>query len=538
MKKRESLFTSAFIISAIVAVGAMFWYNSKLSSGNQVSSFPTTNYGAFLAAQHAIAVNDFVAAEDFVNKIDGADYATVQNVRYLSEFLNGKMPRDIRLLKDEKATAAQLIYDAYLIQNKDWQALYNRHRGDESALVAPLRIWSGIGINYITKTMQFIDSLPTNDSWKSFVKGQIYAEKNNIEKASVAFALVDVNFMNINDYLYIMSFYLHHDMLAAADVLRQDFTSRPGGMFMLDYANIPDWSVYSGIENALAFSLVQNVSHTQVMMYSDLSILLLRLAQITGLEFGQDNDAIHYYLGQYFWNNSGDYQTHFDRIDKESPFYLFGLLRSAEKSGDMGALKSALADAPLFVPAVNKLIAHNIQKGDAKAALKVVNAALSDEDLNSAGRAFFLKSRAQIYYVFGDLDKAQADIYTASEALSLDAELLGLQAKIWAQQSREIENAYDYAMSLVRQNPSDIFAWDTLGRVVYAREGLAAALEVLERVGEISATNSSLFEFLGDLYVENKDFKNARDSYLRALDLSSDGLSVVPQLEKKIRKLK
>ncbi|MDO4423596.1 MAG: tetratricopeptide repeat protein, partial [Pseudomonadota bacterium] len=120
----------------------------------------------------------------------------------------------------------------------------------------------------------------------------------------------------------------------------------------------------------------------------------------------------------------------------------------------------------------------------------------------------------------------------------IDGEVISLQAKIWAAQNRELENAYDYAMGLVRQNPTDILAWDTLGYVVSVREGVDAALELLERVGEISETCSSLFVNLGDMYATKGDFDKAKEAYKRAIDLSDDGLTVVPDVERKIRKLK
>ena len=145
-------------------------------------------------------------------------------------------------------------------------------------------------------------------------------------------------------------------MADAATQLRAEFTSRPGGMFILGYENIPDWSIYSGYKNQLAFSLVQNVSHTHIMMYSDLSMLLLRFAQITAPEFSSNNNVVDYYLGNFFWNNQGNYWAHFDKIKSDSPFYLFGILRNAEKSGNFDELHDALYEHPLFVPAVDKLV--------------------------------------------------------------------------------------------------------------------------------------------------------------------------------------
>ena len=93
-------------------------------------------------------------------------------------------------------------------------------------------------------------------------------------------------------------------------------------------------------------------------------------------------------------------------------------------------------------------------------------------------------------------------------------------------------------MVLVSRNPSDVFAWDTLGRVVATREGADAALELIVRVGEVSNICSSLFEFMGDLYERIGDTERACDSYKRAIELSDDGMVVVPKIERKIRKLK
>ena len=538
MKKIESLFVTISLFAAIAITSGAIWNTTHKMGQGEKYEFPTTKYGAFLATQHAIYVNDFDTANDLTQNLRDIQYPIVQNTIYISDFLSGRMPFDAHLLKNEKGMPAQLVYDAYLIQNDMWKELHNRHKTDESALAAPLRIWSAIANDWRTNTFKFIDRLPTNASWKSFVRGQIYAELGDTDTAAENFAAVSPDFMNINDYLYIMSFYTHHDMADAAAQLRDDFTARPGGMFMRGYDNIPDWSVYAGYKNQLAFSLVQNVSHTQIMMYSDLAMLLLRFAQITAPEFAETNGVVDYYLGNYFWNNSGDYGAHFARISPASPFYLFGVLRNVEKNGNIDELQDALREHPLFVPAVNKLVGYHIQHGNKRAALRVINRAIKDKNLNDAGRAFFTKGRAQINFAFGDMDAAQQDLRDASKILVMDAEIISLQAKIWAAQNRELDNAYDYAMMLVQQNPTDILAWDTLGVVVAQREGVDAALEVLERVGEVSETCSSLFEHLGDIYAITGDVDKAVESYMRAIDLSDDGLTVIPVIERKIRKIK
>lgn len=538
MKKAETLFIGITLIGALIITSGAIWYHNYAKNAEKNHIYPETQYGAFLAAQHAIYINDFENASKYAAQLTKTEYPVVQTTKFLSDFLSGKMPDEVMVLEEEKTTASRLIYDAYLVQQDNWKELYQRHKKDESALAAPLRIWASVAVDKEKDALKFIKNLPTNESWQNFITGQIYAEKGDVEKAAEAFSKVRIDFMNINDYLYLMSFYHHNNLMDAAHKLHDDFTSRPGGMYMLDYENVPDWEMFSGVKNALAFSLVQTVSHTQIMMYSDLSILLLRFAEITSPNFGKDSDAINYYLGQFFYNNVGNFEEFFNKIPKDSPFYLFSVLRKAEKDGNIKQLENAIKKNPLFVPAINKLIAYNIQQGNKRKALKTVNMALEDENLTELGRAFFLKSRAHIYYVFDEIDKAQTDLYEASKTLPLDAEILSLQAKIWASQGREIESAYDYAMTLVRKDPTDIMAWDTLGYVITVREGIQPALDVLVRVGNISYSCSSLFEQLGDLYIAAGDKKLAKDAYIRAIELSDDGLVVVPKIQKKLRETK
>ena len=371
MKKTESLFISGLLLGAIaVACSGIV----EINKSGELRGVPDSNYGSFLAAQHAIYVNDFDAAAQYGASLDTSAGAVVKNTKIMADFLSGKLPENADDLAKESGTPARLIYDAYLVEQGAWEKLYTRHKNDNSALVAPLRIWSSVAINHRTEAIKFVDSLQTNSSWKSFVRGQIYAETGNIEKAAAEFSNVRADFMNINDYMYIMSFYRHNDMAELAESLRSEFTSRPGGLFMLDYDSFPDWSYFSGTKNALAFSLIQNVSHTQVMMYSDLSILLLRFAQIISPENG-DQNAINYYIGQFFFNNNGDYKSYFSKIRKDSPFYLFATLRDCETTGDIKTLRRVLRAHPLFVPAMNKLVAHYIASGDKRAALRILRRA-------------------------------------------------------------------------------------------------------------------------------------------------------------------
>lgn len=538
MKKTGTLFICAGLLAVLAATGATVQVLKLRHDVAPAPKYPETQYGAFLAAQHAIYVNDFDNAAEFVKKLQDKDYAVVMNSRMIAEFLSGKLPDGAKLLQNEKSLPSGLIYDAYLVEQGAWDEIYKRHKKDESALSAPLRIWSSVATGHTADALKFIEKLPTNSSWKAFMRGQIHAQAGDAPKAAAEFAKVSSDFMNINDYLYMMSFYHAHDMADAANSLRQEFTSKPGGMFILDFDDVPAWDSFTGNSNALAFSLVQNVSHTQVMMYSDLAILLLRFAQIVGPMYAGDSDAINYYLGQYFYNNTGDYAHYFGKVSPQSPFYLFTVLRMADKTGDISELATAVHENPLFVPAVDKLAAYYVSKGNRRAALNLMSRALDNEKLSDAGRAHFIKSRAKIHFAFGDMTHAQSDIHDVSKIVPIDEEILALQARIWAVQNRDLDNAYEYAMTLVKKDPTNVYAWDTLGAVLAAREGVPVALELLERVGEVASNCSSLFEHLGDFYLQSGNKNSARDAYLRAIELSDDGLTIVPVLQKKLKDIK
>lgn len=533
MSKRKTLFFIACVAIAFVVVYGFSRNHMNLIP--ESDHVPTTKYGAFLAAQHAIYVNDFESANEFIKNFPADEYAPLKNSRMLAEFLDGKIPDNVESLVDEKAPASRLMYDAHLAQNEHWEDLYKRHKSDKSAIYAPFYIWGAVGAGHQAEALKYIENLESNPSWKAFVLGQIYAENGDNERAAGAFANVLPSFMNINDYLYIMSFYTAHDMTDAAEKLRNDFSSAPGGMFMANFDKIPEWSTYSGTKNALAFNLVQNVSHTQIMLYSDLSILMLRFAQIIGPESQFFADALNYYTGQFFANTNGNYAKYFDKIDIESPFALFAQMQMDDS---VDSLNNILSKQPLFTPALNKIVALYTGAGDKRAALRVINHAMKNENLSETGRAYLAKRRALVYLLFDDINSAQSDIHDASKVIDIDSEIMSIQTRIWATQSRELETAYDYAMTMVKNNPTDVMAWDTVAVVVSAREGNDAALDILEKIAGSARTCSALFEHLGDAYVKDGKPNLARDAYLRAIELSNDGLSVAPNVKKKLQKLK
>ena len=539
MKEIKSFYTGSLLIAIIVFCSVFL--GQKIAEINsekvgQIESVADTDFGLFLAAQHALYVNDFTNASDMISKVQ-SDTDFVKNIKNITDFFGGKMPEDPKQFKNAKDIVTRLVYDAYLIQQDNWKSVYERHKKDESLISAPLRIFAAVKQGKTKETIKFVNSLKTHDSWKAFVRGQIAVLNNDIDGAAKEFANVHPDFMNINDYLYLMSFYKKNNMFEDMEILKDDFVNKPGGMYVLNYSHIPDWSNFEGFKNNLVFSIIQTISHTQIMLYTDLSLMSLRFAELISNDANMD--AVNYYLGQYYFYNMGDYKTCFKSINKESPLYLFGKLKIAEKENDTKAIEKIAKDNPLFVHALNIAVRENIKNGNKRAALRLINRGLKQKNLNDNGRIYFLKQRVHVNLMFGDTKQAQKDMDKINEFdVGLNPDIMLLQARIWEKQNRNLDEAYKYAMMLIKLNASDVNAWDILGLIVNKKEGIDNALEIMERVGEVAITTSSLYEHLGDLYVKQVDKEKALRAYQQALDLSDDCLIVVPNVQKKIRKLK
>jgi tetratricopeptide (TPR) repeat protein len=214
-------------------------------------------------------------------------------------------------------------------------------------------------------------------------------------------------------------------------------------------------------------------------------------------------------------------------------------MKIAEKNKDVKAIKKIAQSNPLFVPATNIITNYYIRNGEKRAALRILNRALKQKNLTDTARIYFLKKRANVYLMFNEPKKAEKDIDAVMEIDDrLLNDILMLRARIWVGLNKNLDEANAYAMMLVQRNTSSVPAWDLLGMVVEKNEGVDAALTVLKRVGEISSNTSSLYEHLGDLYMKKGDKEKARASYLRAIELSDDGLVVLPYVQKKLRKAK
>lgn len=536
----SSIIIPMLLIGGIVAVSVVGWNLGFRAPPDATQNFKytETNFGSYLAMRHAIWVDDFDSVSKFSDALSDVEIKSVQSDLALGRFISGRFDDSAKIFENDKSAPARVAYASYLIRHDDWAQVYKLTQKDDSMIMSPLRIWSAVAVHKESEALKFIDAAPADESWKLFMRGMVYAETDRPDKAKALFDKVPLDFFNLNDYLYMLSFYKTRGFDQAAEDLKSDFAASPGGAYVGDYYETE--IDQTGVKNALVFSLVQNISHSPALLYTNVGILMTRLAESVQTPA---NDAVNYYLGLSFYNSgSPKYGEYFEKVDSKSPYYAFVVLKNAEKAGNFekmrGQLEAELNKNPTFLPALNKLVAINLQKGRENDALNVVNKALKQPGLSNYTQADLLKTRTLVYLRKNDLKKAQDDIIHAGDLAPNNPEVLTMTARVWAARKENLDMAYDYAMGVIEKFPGEVSPWDALAMVVWAREGVKPAAEVLERVGRVADENSALFEHLGDARAAQGDNKGAAAAYQKALKLSGDGLSSEPELQNKIKKLK
>ena len=502
-----------------------------------------SKFGSWLAVQHAIFIDDFEKAVEFLDHLSDVKVESVRAARNLVLFLDrGVMPDekggDSRLEKGGRAVF-WIINNAVLVRDGKWKTVYANFKNEKSQMLAPFRIWSSVESGNFARAVEFIDSNPmTTASWKDFQKGMIYAATKNPKTARRHFQKVQPAFMNLGDYHFVMSFYDAHGFKDDAKALREKWIQSPGGMFMADLDLGEDWTSYNSSAKMMAFGLIQNISHSGEGSVSDSGLLVLRVAAFLGAR----SDSVDYYTGRYFFSNGSDnYKKYWTPLESNPIFGPFVKMKIIETLDGSRARRRQLNDivesAPMFMPAIQELWRENIQNNRQYQAISVLNRALRQPNLPDSGRAYILELRARTGYLFGDFETAANDVKLAAKLAPMDARILRLSARIWAAEKSNLDEAYRYAISLIKAFPADVENWNVLAQVVYVREGLEPALEILERIGRVATTCSELFMWLGDLRSEIGLKSEAIEAYKKAISLSDDGLVLKKTVERKLKKV-
>ena len=526
------------LVSGILA-GALAAYliQPQPKPGRKVYEFES-DFGFWLAAQHAAHINDFGRVAKFLSRIEGDAPAEVRAVRALAMFFDSGDVSEVEfLIRDGASGALSVINAAVLARDGKWREMSRVIGGDTAAFWTPLRIWALVGSGQRQQALRFIDSVPrATDAWKNFQKGAVNAATRNPRTARNNFQAVPVSFLNLSDYHLVLSFYNHFGFKDEAAELSREWLANPGAMYMANIPFEPDWSRYDTHQKMIAAGMIQKVSHGGQATHNDAGLLGLRIASM----LGGDPVALDYYLGLHFFRvNSDLYKRYWNRV-LDNPIYgPFVRMKIAEKAGNKVAISreisKLLRDVPLFLPAMQVMWRIEMAAGRDVEMLRVLNRALSQAEDFDMGQAFLLRLRAHTFYLFGELIAADDDLEKAADLAPLDAGIMGMRARVWARQGENLDEAYRYAISLIRAFPATVENWGILALVVQAKEGDEPALALLERVARIAETSSELFMILGDIRMSTGDTKGAIQAWERSLTLTDDGLVIESEVRRRIR---
>ena len=539
--KKKQIIAGLVFVAVIVLAALLLW--GRRAGDMADSQYQESKFGAFLAQQHAIYADDFDAAARFSKDLVDVNSDLVQNDRAVSMFLAGKMDDSFAKLSSKTGTSAKAAYAAWRLSNDDWKAVRAIYKNSDSQIMAGMRIWSAVATGNAKEAFAYVKKSGNSESWQLFMNGMIYAETGNNKKAAENFDLVPIEFINLNDYLYMRAFYKKAGFLESYEQLGLDFSVRPGGMFMTDREDDVEWSDFAGYKAALAFSLIQTVSHSPMLSGSTFSVLLLRTAEaVMPADSAALRDALNYYMGNAFFStNRPRAEEFFAKIGQDSLFVPFAEFRMAESAGSdravLRAMNRIIDRNPLFLPAINKNFLIYMRQDRPGRAVRLISRVMDDESISAAGQAMFLNMRARANLIRGKLNNAADDIAKARDISPDDPAIMATAVAVWVRQKKNLEEAYHTALMLIKNYPADLASWDALGQVVNLREGVKEALELYEKVGRVAESNSALFVNLGDIRLAVGDKTGARAAFEKALRLSGDGLSSPREIRRKLKRL-
>ncbi|MDR0449340.1 MAG: hypothetical protein LBG89_02675 [Rickettsiales bacterium] len=491
-------------------------------------------FGEFLAGLHAMHVSDFAAMKKFSESMSDSESKVVRETIMRAAFMSGG-GLSVSAAADSENTLVKLAVDfGMAVQADKWQDAWKLLKNKDIFLLAPAKIVAAVAAGQPDQAVKIADAQKAFPDLANFYRGFAYAAQNKPKSAKKYFDMMPGDFLNLNDFLFIRAFYLHHKMDAEAAALTERFAGNPRGSFIMDIKDLPDWSNYDTYAKQMRFGLTSVVAHNPFMIGTGWGLVALRTAEI--VSGGIADDALNYYLGMNFWGQ-GKAAHFFDRIPEGSAFMPFVMVQTGGQSPR--ALEKLVKKYPSFVPAVAKLALMKAADGDMKRARNITDRSLdAAADASPATTAYLLKLRAHINYLAGELFEAENDLNEASNLSPKDQGLVADKIRVWAAQGRNLDQAYDLAVALIRNNPGTSDYWDAIGAVLTARGEAAEAVKIFERVLRVEPDVSGYAEHAGDALAADGQINRAKEAYRRALELKSDGQINAREVRKKLNRLK
>jgi len=236
-----------------------------------------------------------------------------------------------------------------------------------------------------------------------------------------------------------------------------------------------------------------------------------------------------------------DYQTAvatYQSIEKDSPYFVRGRIRSVYDESEMGRNTGAVAKLDAIAAERPGDIDALLAKGDILRAQNHFKEAADAYTIAASRVKTMLKHHWIIYFSrgtcferMGQWEKAEADMKKALKLNPGEPEILNYLGYSWLTQHRNIVEAKKMIEDAYDARPEDAHIIDSMGYALYVNGEFASALEYFEQALERTPDDPTVNDHLGDTYWQLGRKTEAKYQWERALADDPDAA-----LEKDIRK--
>lgn len=196
--------------------------------------------------------------------------------------------------------------------------------------------------------------------------------------------------------------------------------------------------------------------------------------------------------------------------DTETPWKT--LRRLAKEHPDVASLQRSVAQ-----------LAFN--RGDFKQAADSYTALIEmlPEGTPAEAKAELLFARGAAYERDGNLKAASVDLQASLELMPTNAQVMNYLGYMWVDKGVNVKGAFELLQKAHLLAPQDGAITDSLGWAYFKQGDYATAMTYLVSATEQDPESPEIYDHLGDAYAKLGRKEDARQQWLRALDLAAGG---------------
>ncbi len=514
-----------------------------------VASFAEGLAGAYLAANHANAVNDYAAAAAFYSKalLQDPDDAFILQNAILSYAITGEIDGAIKLSKEITnlefgSQLSDLILLSSAVQKgefKDGLVLLEKTKDRLSPLLyGLLKGWLQVGSGDMSAAAQQFDSMDKPDALRVFAqyhKALAIAMAGDFERADKIMQGEAGNPLHIN----------RGSLLAHAQILTQ--------LGKFDEAEKLIATSVSGTSDQQLLVLLAKIQSKEVLSFDFIrsakdgaSETFLTLASVLSSEENERFSLIYARIAEHMRPDNiqallllSDLlkdQEQYDlatellaKVPVDHPLYLNAEIGRADTLVDAGKPQAAIAVLQRLVgshPENSRLsmILGDVYSGEKqyREANKAYSVSIDLMEKENGAQWFLYYARGVSYERLSEWEKAEVDFRKAL-ALSPDQpSTLNYLGYSLVEKGIKLDEAQDLIERAVKGRPNDGFITDSLGWLLYRIGKFDEAVAPMERAAELMPTDPVINDHLGDVYWKVGRNREARFQWSRALSFEPE----------------